>query len=510
MCRFQVAIKSLILMACILFVYPNSFLLAQSENIVSLQEISPDKACGPRCLWALMQITKAGEPDCGIKCIYELINKGPFSVTNLKELKDAAEQLGFSAEGYKLKINRLAKIEDYAILPIGKTTGTPEDPFHFILVKRVIDDYVIVVNTKTLALQAVPVDDLQEYWNGYALVITAGRGMEPLSKSPDDLEQLPKRIKTPKYDQIKDFGQVDSGSVVEHTFTIFTEKNENYTAKIVQKNCACLEAKLGKDIEDRHTLTMKLHVNQPAWQQSHAVVLLEPGGIIKRFAMRAYGTDAFEIWPPIAYIEAPGCGLIEYPVTIEYFTGSDDVVKYDRIYSSISNLECGQVKAESSTEDGSTVFKFEIPLLFNAGKPLSEIKSIRGNVDFVLDTGKGQRHIPMQLIAQIGREIYRLTPDKVFLMPSKSSQELMQKSIKVEFLTKAFPQRISVNSDVNLPLEIKATQADKSSFLIDVSVINEKLKNLSAGMNKGELVIVPEGESELNPIKLPVSLFVRE
>ena len=40
MCRFQAEIKSLILIVCILFAYPHSFLLAQSENIVSLQEIS--------------------------------------------------------------------------------------------------------------------------------------------------------------------------------------------------------------------------------------------------------------------------------------------------------------------------------------------------------------------------------------------------------------------------------------------------------------------------------------
>ena len=68
---------------------------AQSVNVVSLQEIRPDKACGPRCLWALMQITKAGEPECGIKCIYELIGKEPFTATSLKNLKDATEQLGF-------------------------------------------------------------------------------------------------------------------------------------------------------------------------------------------------------------------------------------------------------------------------------------------------------------------------------------------------------------------------------------------------------------------------------
>ena len=185
-------------------------MLAQSVNVTSLRELTPDKACGPRCLWALMQLTKAGQPDCEIKCIYELIGKEPFSVTNLKDLKDAAEKLGFSAKGYKLTLGQLARIGGYAIVPVGDAPGTFGDPLHFILVKRTIKDYAIIVNTKTLASQALPLRDLRDYWNGYALIITAGKGMEPLRKEPDDISQLPKTVKTTKYEEIKDFGQVDN------------------------------------------------------------------------------------------------------------------------------------------------------------------------------------------------------------------------------------------------------------------------------------------------------------
>ena len=189
--------------ACVLLMFSASYVHAQSENVISLQEIRPDKACGPRCLWALMQITKAGQPDCRLKCIYEIIGKEPFSATNLRDLKNAAEQLGFSAKGYKLTVSKLAKTKGYAILSVGSASGTAEDPLHFILVKRIIKDYVIAVNTKTLASQALPVSNLRDYWNGYALIITAGRGMGPLRKEPDDIEQLPKRVKTTKYDEIK-------------------------------------------------------------------------------------------------------------------------------------------------------------------------------------------------------------------------------------------------------------------------------------------------------------------
>lgn len=249
----------------IFFVYLSSYALAESINVISLKGIRSDRACGPRCLWALMQITKAGPSNCGIKYIYDLIGKEPFNATNLNDLKNAAAQLGFSARGYKLTVGKLAKIKGYAILPVGTASGTVEDPLHFILVKRIIKDYAIVLNTETLLSQALPISNLLKYWNGYALIISAGKGMELLRKEPDDIQHLTKRVKTTKYDEIKDFGQVDNGSVVEHTFTILTEKDKDYKAKIVQKNCACLKAKLGKNIKGRNTLTLELHVDQPTW-----------------------------------------------------------------------------------------------------------------------------------------------------------------------------------------------------------------------------------------------------
>ena len=224
-----------------------------------------------------------------IKCIYELIGKEPFSATSLKDLRDAAEELGFSAKGYKLKISDLKKMDGYAILPIGSATGAANDPLHFILVKRVTEDYVIIVSTTTLASQALPTSDLRQYWNGYILILSAGQGMKTLRKEPDKIDPPPKKTESNKYDEIKDFGHVDSGSRLEQTFTLFDEADKKYEAKIVQKSCSCLTAKLGEDIKGRQTLTMELHVDKPAWQQAHAVVLLQPGGIIRRYAVRAYG-----------------------------------------------------------------------------------------------------------------------------------------------------------------------------------------------------------------------------
>ncbi len=154
----------------------------QSANIISFKQIKPDKACGPRCLSALMQITGAGKPDCDIKCIYKLIGKEPFGVMSLKDVKDAAQKLGFSANGYKLTVSELREINGYAILPVGTAAGTLEDPLHFILVKEVAKDYVTIINARMLKAQTIAVSELQQSWKGHALVISAGKGMEPLGK----------------------------------------------------------------------------------------------------------------------------------------------------------------------------------------------------------------------------------------------------------------------------------------------------------------------------------------
>jgi len=255
---------------------------------------------------------------------------------------------------------------------------------------------------------------------------------------------------------------------------------------------------------------MELHVDAPAWQDAHAVVLLEPGGIIKRYAMRAYGTDSFEIWPQIAHIEAPDGGLVEYPVKIKYFTGADDVVKFNRMESTLSNLRCGTVKSESSTKKGATTFSFNIPLILDAGKPLSRVKNISENVDFILDTGKGQRHIPLSLTAEVGTDRFRITPKKVFMMTEKYSTSPAQTKVKLEFLTEPIPANIDVKLDKHLPLELNTVCVSPVTYIIDITIVPEKLQDAPFGMNKGEVTIVPEGVPDPIAITLPISLFVRE
>jgi len=505
MFQYLISHRLKIIMAWILLI---CFMLcnhANSQNIITLKQIKPDNACGPRCLWAIMQITKAGKPDCGIKCIYELIGQEPFTATNFNDLKDAAQKLGFSAKGYKLAIKDLKKINGYIIVPIGNAAGTALDPWHFILVKQVTEDYIIIIDTKTLKSQALVISEFQQLWKGYALVIAAGHGMETMCQSPDENESL-EIIKSSVYDQIKDFGPVDSGSRLEHTFTIPGKTNK---AKIVSKSCSCLSAKLGNDTSGNSTITLELHVDKTAWQEAYAAVLLEPEGIIQKYALRAYGKDSFRITPAIGLFEAPNGGLVEYPVRIDYFTGSDDIIKYDHMKSDIPNLKVISVKESSITKGDATTFSFEIPLIFDAGENPPDAKNIGGTVSFILNTGDGDRTIPLKLTVQVGADKYKLNPERVFIIASKSAAPKPQKA-KIDFLTSACPANITISSDNNLPLEINTNQTTDSSYMIEIGVSQEKLKDLAPGLHKSKISIIPKGLPDIGPIALPVSLFVRE
>jgi ABC-type bacteriocin/lantibiotic exporter with double-glycine peptidase domain len=119
-----------------------------------------------------MRVTGVGKPTCDVECIYRLIGKTPYSVTTLKDLKDAAQKSGFSAVGYKLTLTQLQNLNEYAILPIGFAQGTSDDPFHFILVQPGANGYLNIINTTTLKRNHITFSQLQNSWTGYALVLS--------------------------------------------------------------------------------------------------------------------------------------------------------------------------------------------------------------------------------------------------------------------------------------------------------------------------------------------------
>jgi hypothetical protein len=100
-------------------------------------------------------------------------------------------------------------------------------------------------------------------------------------------------------------------------------------------------------------------------------------------------------------------------------------------------------------------------------------------------------------------------PQKVFIMASKSGESAAKK-VKLEFLNGAAAENIAVKSDGTLPVVVKTKRGSEESFLIDLAVAGQELQDLSPGLHRGQITIVPQGSAVLGEITLPVSLFVRQ
>jgi len=486
---------------------------ASSQNIASLDQMRPDKACGPMCLAAIIKTTGVGQQDCGLKCIYELIGKPPFTYTSLKDLQSAAGKLGFQAQGYKLDLKELRKLKGYAILPVGLKRGTAQNPLHFILVKRVIDDYVIIINTRTLETNAIPADDFEEFWNGYALHILSYNG-NTLPKAPDDNyshDNMIRRDRNGEIEQVWDFGMVPSGALLEHTFIIHDKSKGDCKAKIVQKSCTCLEANIGSDTAGNTTLSLSLRVKRAGWQEAFVTVAFEPKKITKRYLVKAFGKDMFKLEPAKGFIEASENGVIEYPIQIDYYTDINDCVSFDHIRTFITDMKTGIVKSESVMTDANAVkHSFKIPLLYTCHlDDSSNDKTTEGKVQLFFNTGQGERMMSFDLIIYKRNEFVKVFPKRIFMMASKQATPA-QKKIKLQFIKEPYPDSIGIQIDDNLPVEVNSATLVNNEYTANITTTSTKLESNQPGTYKGIIVFVPHGRSgDMDPIKLPVNVFVR-
>lgn len=486
---------------------------ASTQNIVSLDQMRPDKACGPKCLAALIKTAGVGQQDCGLKCIYEMIGKPPFTPTSLKDLQSASGKLGFQAKGYKLDLKELRKMKGYAILPVGLRRGTTRDLLHFILVKRVIGDYVIIINTNTLKTNAISVNDLKKMWNGYALLILSYNGSK-LPKSPDGDNSRYKvigRDQSGEITQIWDFGMAPSGALLEHTFIIHDKSEGDCKAKIVNKSCTCLEANIGSDVAGNTTISMGLRIKQPGWQEAFVTVAFEPKKITKRYLVKAFGKEMFQVEPSKGYIEVSMNGVTEYPIQIDYYTDINDCVSFDHIRTFITDMKTGIVKSESVMTDANAVMhSFKIPLLYTCHlDDSSNDKTIEGKVQFFFNTGQGERMMSFDLIINKRNEFVKVFPKRIFMMVSKQATPA-QKKIKLQFIKEPYPDSIGIQIDNNLPIEVNSATLVNNKYTANITTTSTKLESNQPGTYKGIIVFVPHGKSgDMDPIKLPVNVFVR-
>jgi len=477
--------------------------------IVQVDQIRSDKACGPRCLSALMKITGGGRPGDGVVGIYKVMGRKPFEPTSLNDLKKAARKYGFSADGYRWAVEDLEKMRGYAILPVGKGPGTAAKPRHFILVKGVVGGYVTFINTRTLEAQALAITDLQKSWNGYVLVIDSGKGRPPLRKDSDGVPLPANNAALKKYDKVKDFGIIDSGSLLEHTFVIPNGATVGGQARIVKRSCSCLSATLGKDALGNSTVTMQVRVTKAGWQVVFVAIRSGASGKITRYAIRAYGRASFEITPSKGYIELPNGGIVEYPVRIEYFTTRNDTVKYDHLETGIPSLTGGPVAATRVFQGETCKYTFVIPLVYDGGIASARVRRVNGNVRFLFNTTKGTRVIPMDLSVSVGTPKNRCTPQKVFIVASKSHM-VIRRRVKVEFLAESPPKSIAAKPDGIVPMDVQARQVSPGTYMIEICVSGQRLQAMSPGLHKGSIFVEAGGTGSECIIRVPVSVFVRE
>lgn len=484
--------------------------LVRGQTVVPLQGMAPDRACGPRCLLALIKITGVGRQDCTLKSIYEIIGKEPPSVTSLKDLLYAAEQLGFRAQGYRLGLGALRKKQGYAIVPLALNSKEQGSFLHFVLVKEIGPDYVKFISSTTLETKAVPTGEFGKVWNGYALVISSPDPKTPLPKPPDDIVlPLGREVSAGPCDAMWDFGPADNGVLLEHTFLVDANGIGPDEVKMLGKSCKCVEAHLGRDTEGRACVTLKLRVKEAGWQQADVTLRL-PGGEVKRYGVKAFGRAMFTIHPDKGYVRMPQVGEIAYPVEIYYYADANDFIEFSHIRTSIPNLQTGSVIRQSETLPNNAVrHKFTVPLVYRLESELPEIVVTRRTVEFLFDTSAGQKLVPLEMTIKAGAERVKVFPQRLFLLVS-ASDEAPRRQVRLEFAADdASPDEVLARVG-DLPLVVSSSLVG-NTYAAEVRVDRDAIENHPAGVERGTISFVPleKGESG-DPIELPVTLLIRK
>lgn len=466
--------------------------------------------CGPRCLLALARITKVMPQGCDIPYIYRLIGKKPYAPTNLKDLQDAAVKLGFRAKGYKLNIQNLRKLKDYAILPLGSTAGTSDRLPHFNLIAGVAKEHALIVNYDTLKVKPMSLVELQKSWNGMALIISSRKAKHSLPKPDINIQEIIKRIRDTKNEQIIDLGEHEAGSIVKHTILIPDTPGEDSLYKVVGKSCSCIDTDLQKNHEGKNLLMVSIYVSEPGPKEDVVVVASKNGkGTQRKYRFRVFGDDAIKTIPKNGFFRAE-TEDDTYFVVVKYFTTkANTVVAFEGLETDIPGLKWGDVVPSQISTGKMTVFDFKVPLLYSVTE--NQSKSIFSEkVTFLLKTSNGNRSIPFDLTIEAGKPQFQLVPKKLFMRYSKSSPNTSGKTVKLQCLSGVEIQGISLRHDESLPIQVISNCISDQEYMIQVNFLSEILRKMSAGLHKGQILITPKDLPLKEPLALPIVLLVYE
>jgi hypothetical protein len=454
-----------------------------------------------------MKVTGWGRPDCDVELLYGLMGVKPYAPTSLKEIRDAARQLGFAAEARQWTVEDLRKTADYAILPIGKVAGTEQDPFHFILVKEAAAEHVIVVNPRTLVLENIPLSFLKDNWSGYALVITPGPGMGP-SQNKFSAEPAPGDAKG-NYDDVHDFGEVNFGELLRHTFFIAGPPSGEDKPKIVWRSCACLEATLGRDESGSITLAMELRADKPARQEVFAAVQMGQGGPVKRYLLRCHARDSYQTFPRLAHLEVPDTKVVEYPVKVEYYSDPNDVVTFERLESLIAGMRAGPCVASDNSGAAPGIFTFSIPLIYDPSTAAPGCKWLDGTVRFFFATTKGPRVVPLRVSAQVGSPSYVCNPSRVFICAARTNGAV-QRRVKVDFLTDVEVDSLKAESRGQVQVRITASPVSRRAVNLSIALDQDTIDKLPDGTHEGFVLLsyAKANTGEKTSIEIPLTISI--
>jgi len=464
-----------------------------------LHSFARDAACGPKCLKALSRLTKVGEEKFDVKNIYGLIGIPVNAPTNLKHLRDAAQKMGYKVQPRRLTITELSKLDAYAILPVGQTSGTKENPLHFVLFAGAEGDQAKLVDTRSLSVSSIPLQYLSEEWKGLALVIPSDTTGKRIFKPMDETKA--------KSEQVINFGEVDVGSTLDKRIVVWAKVDKSKW-KIAQKSCSCLDVKLTRNKSGHVVIDSQIDVKLAGLQVAQIVVVSEDLNIRKDFRLIVYGKNSHRLSPTVGFIEVTK-GRVQYPVVLDYYVGmADDEISFSGFKTDINHLECEEVTKERIDEERLHYVRFRITLTYSV-QDVSKEKTESGSVLFTLTTPGGKREIPLKMIVQAGESSMRLAPAKLFILASKSRFEQKEIGVKISSSMDNPVQKLDFEMNEPLPLQIAPQEITKNEYLLRITLIPDKIKEMSVGMLKGDITITLNGKRAVDKTILPVSIFIR-
>jgi hypothetical protein len=467
----------------------------------------PDNSCGPRCIQAILRLD--GKAAIGLEEIYNLTGRDPFQPTSLKDLKDVATKMGYTAEGFKPAIKDLSKVRGYLILPI-RLPGSPRDGLaHFVLARHVAENYITVVDTKTLQEQVVSLDKLSELWMGYVLVVKKAKGDAASTYDrPSELrEGKDESVNEANSVSSKFVGTVESGATLIHTFRIEDGENRVTSAVVLKKSCSCLDAKVFESRGD-FFVSLRMIANRAGSQSATVDVSIGPQKKVKQYGLTAFAVDSHVMTPPVVYMEAAKDGSCEQPVNLEYYSGKKGYARLKQIRNGIKGLQVTEVNdAVRDLENGAVAYTFSFLAKFHARE------SQRPNNDgeqvvLVLDTSNGERQIPLKVITKVLSNEYELVPSEFFCLASRGNP--IVKRCTIDFLKQPYPRDIDVICGSRAPFKTKVTRVNLHKYLVTLDLDSEAVQTLPEGTTEYMISIVPRTDASEGTAKidLPIKILV--